>query len=150
MAIGRTFERSFMKLEKQVCSLGLAKQLRKFRVSQDSLWYWCREGRKWSIEWGESNKPVNSDEYISAFTVAELGKMLPIQIDAGMNGRGISSELLNTHKGTFGGLIQWQVMYYDVKFINDYTEADARAKMLIYLLENDLMDKSSVQPNPAR
>ena len=33
-------------------------------------------------------------------------------------------------------------MYYDVKFINADSEADARAKMLIYLLENKLIPPS--------
>jgi hypothetical protein len=38
--------------------------------------------------------------------------------------------------------MQWQIMYYDVKFINADSEADARAKMLIYLLENKLIPPS--------
>ena len=33
-----------------------------------------------------------------------------------------------------------QPQYYDVNFINADTEADARAKMLIYLLKNKLVE----------
>lgn len=61
---------------------------------------------------------------------------------AGKAGYGISSELLTVTKGQLGAIgderIQWQVMYCDVKFFNAKTEVDARAKMLLYLLENKL------------
>jgi hypothetical protein len=33
-------------------------------------------------------------------------------------------------------------MYYDIKFFNEDTEADARAKMLAYLIENDLISET--------
>jgi hypothetical protein len=72
-------------------------------------------------------------KYVAAFTVAELGEMLPIETKHG---------LLEIRKGTFyKGGVQWQVMYTDAlgsvkdHFENAITEGAARAKMLIYLLE---------------
>lgn len=67
-----------MKLEDQVVSLGLAKELKELGVEQDSVWIWlknpCRDsGYECTLSW-------NSDPYLenySAPTVAELGKMLP-------------------------------------------------------------------------
>ena len=82
-------------------------------------------------------------QYAAAFTVAALGEMLPIVVEAGKAGTGISRELLSIQKGHFGNVgderLQWQIMYYDVKFINADSEADARANMLIYLLEHKLI-----------
>ena len=67
-----------MKLEDQVCSLELAKKLKELGVKQESLFYW------WFVrnDMGDDvfvsdTKPVNGTEYWSAFTVAELGEMLP-------------------------------------------------------------------------
>jgi hypothetical protein len=69
--------------------------------------------------------------------VAELGEMLPV-------------ELQTTSKGMFSGLLEyrsdredkegrrWRVKYEDVYFTTASTEA--RAKMLIYLLENKLFE----------
>lgn len=74
----------------------------------------------------------------SAFTVAELGNMLPYEI---------GGKLLDMSKGSDG---TWSVYYTkntlgavtEPTFIEDQgadTEADARAKMLIYLVENGLL-----------
>ena len=67
-----------MKIEDQVVSLELAKELKELGVKQDSVWVWikapCRDsGYECSLSW-LSNLYV---EHYLAFTVAELGKMLP-------------------------------------------------------------------------
>lgn len=77
-----------MKIEKQVCSLELAKKLKELGVEQESLFYWWGNREKteiiiayrgdlweWSIPIG-----VKENGYCSAFTVAELGDMLPSEI----------------------------------------------------------------------
>ena len=136
-------------LEKQVVNLELSKRLKKLGVRQESHFYWMKpEGspligvsiyaRQDGYVLTEASFP-DTWEYVSAFTVAELGEMLPIEIEGGEKGRGISSDLLNIKKGNFSKGLQWQVMYYDVKFFNADTEADCRAKMLIYLVENKLV-----------
>lgn len=134
-----------MKLQAQVCNLDLARKLKKLGVKQEGLFYWVR---KWDGEtgaWDVFNKDDIAldvvDDHASAFTVAELGEMLPIRINAKVKHHGISSELLQIQKGHFGDTpeVQWQVIYYDVQFKNAPTEADARARMLIYLLEKKLV-----------
>lgn len=132
-----------MPLEKQVCSLELAKKLKELGVKQESLYVWVE---KFPI-FDERDRLVTFQEYqyrlatiplsdkakgliktFSAFTVAELGDMLPGNI----NGEPI--------------LCQWGLMH-NVHYIGipqlhqeeANTEADARAKMLIYLIENNLI-----------
>ena len=73
-----------MELEQQVCSLELAKKLKELGVKQESLWYWNMITKEFKDYEGKS--PIiaceiysNSRlwENFSAFTVAELGEMLP-------------------------------------------------------------------------
>ena len=71
-----------MKLEDQCVSLEMAKKLKELGVNKISLFYWnichdCEneypEGSvQWELVYGE-----NHGENISAFTVAELGEILP-------------------------------------------------------------------------
>ena len=76
-------------LEKQVTSLELSMQLEKLGVKQDTLLYWIQyttsDGLKgeWVVTqlydpWGGIIKPY------SAFTVAELGEMLPERVFGGV------------------------------------------------------------------
>ncbi|NCC70647.1 hypothetical protein EOM09_03625 [bacterium] len=120
-----------MELEKQVCSLELAKRLKKLGVKQDSLFYWdshCIENLKTQGKYG-----ITSDGEYSAFTVAELGVMMPFIIT-----RNKSIVRKFTNKNVY----IYEVQYSDINqsniFLED-TEADARAKMLIYLLEKRLV-----------
>lgn len=121
-----------MKLENQVVSLELAQQLKKLGVKQESLFYW---ENKWAGSSDDdagkdvisySNSGYHTMRLCSAFTVAELGEML--------------KELTNHKDYTilFADNKQW---FWEWKNFGGYadTEADARAKMLIYLLENSLL-----------
>lgn len=124
-----------MTLEQQVASLELSKRLRELGVRQESLWSWCRsvgkpwnEARKgtWNIQLDgpEENEP-NSIEQISAFTVAELGEL--------MKNHGLES-------GWFEDDQKWWAFFTLKPSCHKAdTEADARAKALIYLLENNLV-----------
>jgi hypothetical protein len=118
-----------MKLEDQVCSLELAKQLRELDVKQESLFcYQPIENEKPSV-WprnfnlDEFAHP-SEDERIAAYTVAELGELLPEW-----------SEILKRAKKDWVCIVR-----HKISDLNDHsfgkTEADARAKMLIHLLEN--------------
>ena len=116
-----------MKLEQQVVSLELAKKLKELGVKQDSLFYHYSQGIGTADDlWerGENHIWVWDNAY-SAFTVAELGEV----IGAG----------LNTRINMSGNIVVFHTLY-DNGFTAD-TEADARAKMLIYLLENNLINK---------
>ncbi len=125
-----------MKLEDQVCSLELAKKLKELGVKQESLFYYdCDED-------GEASVVIEYDPHIlinqhawrySAFTVAELGEMLPIRYP----GHGQSLVCSKWYE-------KWFVEYHTtfeapLCRIEERTEADARAKMLIHLLENNLI-----------
>jgi len=108
-----------MKLEQQVCNLELAKRLKKLGVKQESLWIWAYG----KICWYKENEP-NS---YSAFTVAELGEMLKcrgIYFNQCINPRAKSWVIIDKEKATI---------------LSDIDEADARAKMLIHLIENKLI-----------
>ena len=121
-------------LEKQVTSLKLSRRLKELKCQQDSLWYW-----------GERTFDVGNDiisksrlrssawkENCSAFTVAELGEMLPSSLKTDYG----SWNYLQITKA--GNTKEWLIAYFHDE-IRGSTEADARAKMLIYLIENKHM-----------
>ncbi len=129
-----------MKLEDQVCSLELSKRLKELGVKQDSLFYRFGDERQQYIfckyyEQYSPNVNLNMADGYSAFTVAELGEMLP---------RGICQydKLNSIYEPEFK---TYAVFLPDTKhIITDYNEANARAKMLIYLLEKKIIDKERV------
>ncbi len=112
-----------MKLENQVCSLELAKKLKELGVNQESLFYWERQylpqvTTDWRIMLGHQY-----NEYISAFTVAELGEMLPYY----------HYETIKSFRW-----VDFACECFEISF-KCKTEADARANMVIYLIENKLI-----------
>lgn len=126
-----------MKLENQVCDLKLAKKLKELGVKQDSLWFWqyhCVSGKYFL----HSRKQViNSiypyERYYSAFTVAELGEILPNDYYSNCASN-IPEETIWHCSHIKKHTTQYQIAE---------TEADARTKMLIYLLENQLKERSN-------
>lgn len=139
-----------MTLEQQVCSLDLAKRLKELGVKQESLFLWCNFGKDdWrgpysnidgiSIRLPETPGPYSFTkddcwEWCSAFTVAELGEMLPTLVDGcriitqhGLMGKRwfVTLENMTTHE--------------EVYKAEEKTEADARSKMLIYLMKEGKM-----------
>lgn len=125
-----------MKLENQVSSLIPSQRLKELGVKQESLYYY---DEVWSQKHGSGynifDKETISEEgelpvgAISAFTVAELGEMLPWDIVIARND---DKEWLVTFQAD--GLPESK----SATFISN-NEADARAKMLIYLIENKLI-----------
>lgn len=114
-----------MKLEDQVCSLNLAKRLNEIGVRQESAFYWilCPLDAVWGVEFWEFSMPGPIGGY-SAFTVAELGGMLPI----GCMSTKIFDDL------PWACVLDVPAFRFDGK-----TEADARAKMLINLIEKGIV-----------
>lgn len=111
-----------MKLEDQVCPLELAKRLKELGVKQESAFYWCDNNYgTWELE--DSPLPAFESDWCSAFTVAELGEMLPSGVTTE---RILGSMWLSKKKGD----------RFDATSV---TEADARAKMLIHLIENSVL-----------
>lgn len=132
-----------MKLENQVASLEISKRLKELGVKQESLFAWLpitnTEEYGLFYEWH-----ISKDEPISAFTVAELGEMLPkrnkkwniegkwsndwwFRIDQAW-----SDFCVNYYSDTGIGLIDGN--------IRDSNIANALGKLLIYLIENGLIE----------
>lgn len=120
-----------MQLEQQVCSLELAKRLKELGVSQESLFGWNKTISGYvKLESSTHDRRQFENvfgsviEYTSAFTVAELGEMLP------------ENHITMKKFGVWQGRKTGE----DFKLISECdTEADSRAKMLIYLLENKII-----------
>ena len=114
-----------MKLYDQVCSFKFAEKLKKLGVKQHSVWYWTDGkimGNELSEKWSGLHLATfggveDKEACISAFTVAELGMMLPDKF----------------HCSRVDGL--WIGGCFDGTVSDANTEADARAKMLIHLIE---------------
>ena len=141
-----------MILEDQVCNLELSRKLKSLGCKQESLWYWVyywNSGRnRWSIFQKDGNDKVN--EHVSAFTVAELGEMLPDKLTYGVyagkrqNYYLTTTKLGNSYSISYNLDLRGQKDDCITRFIMD-TEANARAKMLIYLIENKLrLEKKEV------
>lgn len=132
-----------MKLEKQVCSIEPARRLRELGVPQESVyWHWATDVEEDGLTWwtvsgkeprrGKRVRELSTTEHyrgkIAAFTVAELGEMLP--------------ESFKTYR--FKG--EWFCHHpTNAVFRRENTEADVRANMLIYLLENRAIKLPSQQ-----
>lgn len=127
-----------MNIEQQVCSLELAKKLKELGVKQDSIIYWYNYSWNGWIVNTRGQLPYNldteQDDCVSAFTVAELGEMLPPYIEKYEKTywRNFNIKFMSymTRDGNYDDLCPTQ---------GGDTEADTRAKMLIHLIENNLV-----------
>lgn len=118
-----------MNLEQQVCSPELAKRLKELNVKQDSLFYWL-ELLTAPVIILEKGYTLGIECQYSAFTVAELGAILP---DGSYTyNRRNNDWICSCPKNIDGD--DWFHSF-------DNTEANARAKMLIYLIENGLIEQ---------
>lgn len=143
-----------MELEQQVCSLDLAKKLKELKagsgtLGQISLWHWYFDdaAKKWDIAWhGSDDLTRSSKETFAAFTVAELGEMLPAFIEVGEKKNSKRFKLYlakNESEDWFIEYHEWNLEHQDNYELlvqrTDDTEANSRAKMLLYLMENRLL-----------
>jgi len=144
-------------LEQQVCSLGLAKRLKELGVRQESLFYWYKGLREPFADWHEQGHVYqdypNPEILYSAFNTAELGDMLPAWIDTKQNEpfNIFGLETIKRKSRNIQFIVSYECDSIKGKEINnplarsrachtyDEKEADARAKMLIYLIENDIV-----------
>lgn len=127
-----------MKIENQVCSLEQAKRLKELGIEQENYSFkWMDEGSipyltdKFRGNW--SNDPRMVVDVIGeyrAFTVAELGMMLPEDYSSFH-----ISKSWHFRKAEFGCEHNDNTQPKDV--MQAPTEAQARAEMLIYLLNNN-------------
>jgi len=133
-----------MELEKQVCSLDFAKRLKELRVKQGSLFKWMKDSSgQYFVRFESGVGTIHPYQY-SAFTVSELGEMIPERIRHEEFGYGFVE--LPHHDSPLGyrGWIKWVRGVIWCIQPNDNepclkSEADARAKMLLYLIEKELI-----------
>jgi hypothetical protein len=84
---------SRMKIEEGVCSLELARRLRALGVKQRSVLYWVvprsGESNLSSLEYADVRRSWLDGmlERVSAFTVADLGEMLPLKYELPVRGK---------------------------------------------------------------
>lgn len=123
-------EKAFrMMIEDQVCSLELAKKLRELGVTQNSLWYWAKDGDEDVVISDEKlilagGAPTNSNVF-SAFTVAELGEM-------------IADVAIKTETAQVSsGRDCWHTLSVFARIKASSPEADARAKFLAFLIKSE-------------
>lgn len=119
-----------MKLEDQVVSLVWAKKLKELGVKQESYFFWY--GGNVLRENQLTQELRRHEPPVSAFTVAELGEMLPISLRN--SAKDCSSEFYRVSPGVWHG-----ITFPKCHFVYTETEANARAKMLIYLIEEKLI-----------
>ena len=143
-----------MNLNQQVTSLELSKKLKELGVKQESHWYWesyylpeITTDRHNNIidskyiRYIADKRPVirsgfltSKLKYYSAYTVAELGELLP---------EGFESHKTILAPENYSKNPNLDTPDYCIKsfgeIIYDKNEANARAKMLIHLLENKLI-----------
>lgn len=119
-----------MNLPSSHTSLELSRKLKELGVKQESAFYWCSE-------YGEIFELTQYRMYqtIAAFSVAELGEMLPA-LDCHSR-RVIPGEWFCEYSDYISNV------GFPVQFTAD-TEANARAKMLIYLIENNLITVTEI------
>lgn len=130
--------------EELVCSSDLAKKLKELGVPQRSVFWWLDRpgsGLEVVIAWLGYGANHGFQRCFAAFTSAELGEMLP----ESLNGQGWLSIRQGGEDGGWGasyGHLSRRgdgSVWEPTKTMEADTEADARAKMLIYLLENGLL-----------
>jgi hypothetical protein len=140
-----------MELSQQLLSLELAIKLKELGIVQDSYFHWLKICDDWKLFHAKDDNCNQHDgpgdltflkmqkeqnRAFSAFTVAELGEILPSTIMYD------DCELM---LGTCKGINEWITIYYEEEScsplnFSDINEANARAKMLIHLIENNLME----------
>lgn len=124
-----------MKLQDQCCTRPQAEKLRELGISQDAYFVINPAGEvseAWSVEGTEDN-------FRAAFTVAELGQAMPVYYGT------IADNILKTGKRVYPAIrfVGGQVSHF-LKGEHYENEAQARATMLIRLLESKTITPSDV------
>ncbi len=152
-------------VSKHACSIELAKKLKELGMRQKSLWYWIYDTDSQWIELatrdlGVANQPcLEKDDYAwcSAFTSQELGVMLPSEFywegDKKFNHLMIEDGteyevdlVIESSENIVGNKISYKYKMGQPTWTlhesggEEYSEADARAEMVIWLIESELFD----------
>jgi len=165
-------ESEHMKLKNQLSNRELSEKLKKLGVRQESVFYW-REVLIGRHQKYEDRFKITLGRYLdhsgdviaSAFTVAELGEMLPWEKRFSEWLEWYEEEKDQIYRRGFGihprPKDEWMCEYLDrenLKINGTWivmrelckTEADARAAMLIHLLENKIITVEEVNAKDGR
>jgi len=129
-----------MDLEEQVTSLLISRKLKEIGVPQNSLFHWGRTISTYGLPIGDEYALQPALSFLgmthdyAAFTVAELGELLP--------------RCYMSWASPQNGDVKWWCRRQEQHFVTHEetpiftagTEADARAKMVIYLMEEQPSD----------
>jgi len=130
-----------MRLQDQVTSVELSNKLHILGVTAPSMFYREWQGAK-ENEIEINKTPDYCPDTVNCYSVAELGNLLPGHLP--VDNHSSFKWWLGCNKLK----LKYRVSYYYglnpdfgkfLKYFQENTEADARAKMLIYLLENKLI-----------
>lgn len=127
-----------MNIKNHVVSLELSKQLKISGYPQQSFFYWAAIGDSWTLRSPDYPKRP-AGEIVAAPLASELGEQLPMEIEK----HGLLYEL-HICKNTEWG--EWYCNYSRIEKTEllgygrqDKSEADARAKMWLYLKQEGLL-----------
>ena len=120
-----------MEIEKQLVCIELSMKLKKLGVKQDSLFCWkLQRSGKYRLVYEEKLSAIGfMGEIFSAFTVAELGEML---------NKAEEDNLIKAYEEVFEFKGTGQIGLLGVMVL--IKKPDMLAKMLIYLIENKLIE----------
>tara|TARA_R110000850_G_scaffold32138_6_gene88152 strand:+ start:1156 stop:1497 length:342 start_codon:yes stop_codon:yes gene_type:complete len=113
-------------MNKYTTSLELSKKLKELGVKQESEFYWVYIDEK--DEWVLMDNSDTHYEKVSAYISSELGEMLPLGIKTSRQ-RANNPNSYECCQEDFNGFL--------IK--GGDTESEAKGRMLIYLLENNLI-----------
>lgn len=135
-----------MKQEDQVISIEIAKKLKELGVTQDSLYYWNEQSfydpkdgdyTAWVLVHLGEEIVEDDEEIYSAFTVAELGRLIPYRIGERFNDFTLRTQ---NERGVY--LLSYEKPVFNTEKGNGVehlhsetgdTEAEVRGKMLIWI-----------------
>ena len=119
-------------MKKYCVSLELAKEMKELGFEQKSLWYWLPIGLDFEIHLDKTFSGYEKHKIFSAYTVGELGEMLP-DIDI------VRQALVDNTVSVFSRTLDERYFKYGCKWFISDTEANARAKLLIYLKKEGVL-----------
>lgn len=147
-------------IEKHVVNLELSKRLKKLGVKQESHFSWAYVTREWGIwsmkdvvswgyeedfkDWLEERPRI--DKVYSAFLSSELGELLPKTIKPA-NKKTIYYQSIHWSSPDKKWCFRYTNSRHNICLEMSFSEseADSRAKMLIYLIEKNLLTPNTRQ-----
>jgi hypothetical protein len=125
-----------MKLEEQVTSLEASKRLRALGAPQTSVFFWVetKKGDANPLLVGPNAVDIPNADFYSAFTVAELGALIPYSFVSERRASGRWECGQRYHLDVEGSSPRHPFADVTEVFFGD-TEVEVRAKTLIFVLE---------------